>query len=128
MHLYDDEPVSLFIEHLKLLSGVAAEERKMQEWNQRGRGGHYNYQPDESQGSEFMSIVGDQSYPKVDRLELPHSSSEDEVCLLLFYFIYEGARLSSVERKSSVRNFLCTFSLRYDLCNIESGDIGGILI
>ena len=61
-----------------MLTGIAAEERRLHEAGTR-RTVQYSYQPDDSHGSEPMSLVSEQQYPKVDRLELPHSSSEDEV-------------------------------------------------
>ena len=61
-----------------MLTGIAAEERRLHEAGTR-RTVPYSYQPDDSHGSEPMSLVNEQQYPKVDRLDLPHSSSEDEV-------------------------------------------------
>ena len=71
MHFIVNNPHSM-------LTGIAAEERRLHEAGTR-RTVQYSYQPDDSHGSEPMSLVSEQQYPKVDRLELPHSSSEDEV-------------------------------------------------
>ena len=63
---------------LLTITGIAAEERKLHEAGSR-RTVQHAYHPDDSQGSEAMSLVSERQYPKVDRLDLPHSSSEDEV-------------------------------------------------
>ncbi|KAL8595579.1 hypothetical protein ACOMHN_025616 [Nucella lapillus] len=55
-----------------------AEDRKLHEAGSR-RPAQFVYRPDDSQGSEAMSLASERPYPKVDRLELPHSSSEDEL-------------------------------------------------
>ncbi|XP_076435991.1 centrosomal protein of 63 kDa-like [Babylonia areolata] len=58
---------------------VATEERRLHEAGSR-RPAQFVYRPDDSAGSEPMSLASENQFPpKVDRLELPHSSSEDEL-------------------------------------------------
>ncbi|KAK7091070.1 centrosomal protein of 63 kDa-like [Littorina saxatilis] len=57
---------------------IAAEERKLHEAAER-RNPHCDHHHDETQGSEAMSLVSEGHFPKIDRLQLPNSSSDDEL-------------------------------------------------